>query len=193
MNKNKNKFRNLVAKTFVTCLFALSLTSCSEDIDSAVVEASETEEVTLPFKVDEGAKLIILKGSDYQSSNFLSEEQKEQIVKMYEEGGLIIIERPTYRQLKNFTADFLKATIKYHQKNLIEKYGLSQSDALERAKSSQESFLMDTRMDNIKNYTSAGKEDAVCAETFAISRNEQYFSPHKYASLKAPFKRKTSH
>ena len=167
-----------MANTFAACIFAFCLAACTDDIDSAVVDDSETtEEAIPPFTIDEGAKLVILKGSDYQSSHSLSEEQKEQIVKMYVDGGLIIIERPTYRQLKTFTADFLKAAIKYHQKILMEKYGLTPSDALAQAKSSQDIFLMDTRMANIKNYISAGKEDAVCAQMFAIGRNEQYFSP----------------
>ena len=128
--------------------------------------------------IDFDTRLVLLKGSDFQSGSPLSEDQMYLSVVAYMAGGYIAIERPTLRQLENFSNAFVEAAVELQADLFEENFDLNDEEAAAAARSTAHADRMKARTANVRSYaTRAGVdvEDEVIAEMLILGPIDYFY------------------
>ena len=128
--------------------------------------------------IDFDTRLVLLKGSDFQNGSPLSDDQMYLSVVAYMAGGYIAIERPTLRQLENFSNAFVEAAVELQADLLEENFDLNDEEAAAAARSTVQADRMKARTANVRSYaTRAGVdvEDEVIAEMLILGPIDYFY------------------
>ena len=111
--------------------------------------------------IDFNTRLVLLKGSDFESASPLTDKQLYAVVVAYMGGGYIAIDCPTKHQLENFYDAFYKAAVEVEKDLLADNFDLDEDEAEAAARSTSLADRMEARLANVSHYATRSGADPV--------------------------------